>query len=67
MEKESHLQTVRQFIASNDGNWPSEGALRAIILDAKWGQNNFQKAFIRVGRRVLINPVEFWRCVRERI
>lgn len=43
--------------------WPSESALRAIILGAAWGENKFQSAFKRVGRRVLVNAPEFWRCV----
>ena len=62
--KENQLLTVRQFIQSCEGGWPSsEGALRAIILDASWGKNSFQKAFKRVNRRVLVDPVEFWQCV----
>jgi hypothetical protein len=57
------LFTVSQFIGRHDGSWPSESALRAIILDASWGKNNFQSAFKRVNRRVLVDPVEFWKCV----
>lgn len=57
------LYTVPQFIVRLNGSWPSESALRAIILDAAWGKNNFQTAFKRVNRRVLVDPVEFWRCV----
>jgi hypothetical protein len=57
------LYTVRQFISKQNGAWPSELALRAIILDASWGKNNFQKAFKRVNRRVLVDAIEFWRCV----
>jgi hypothetical protein len=62
--KENRLLTVRQFIQSCQGGWPSsEGAIRAIILDASWGKNKFQTAFKRVNRRVLVDPIEFWRCV----
>jgi hypothetical protein len=57
------LYTVHQFIVRLNGAWPTESALRAIILDASWGKNNFQTAFKRVNRRVLVDPVEFWRCV----
>lgn len=57
--------TVSQFIEMREGKWPSEASLRGIILDASWGKNNFQKAFKRVGRRVLIVPDEFWRCVDQ--
>jgi hypothetical protein len=60
---ENQLVTVRQFCDRYRGAWPSESALRSIILDAKWGENKFQSAFLRVGRRVLVNPEEFWKCV----
>lgn len=61
---ENRLLTVRQFVQECEGAWPSsEGAIRAIILDASWGKNNFQSAFKRVNRRVLVDPIEFWRCV----
>lgn len=61
---ENRLLTVRQFVEKCQGGWPSsEGALRAIILDASWGKNDFQTAFKRVNRRVLVDPIEFWRCV----
>lgn len=59
------LFTVRDFCEKNP-SWPSESALRAIILDAAWGQNKFQTAFKRIGRRVLVDEEEFWNCV-ERI
>lgn len=59
------LLTVKQFIEKRNGSWPSEPALRAIILDASWGKNNFGTAFKRIGRRVLIDPVEFWRIITE--
>ncbi len=63
-EESRRLYTVRQFIDKQNGSWPSsEAALRAIILDAAWGKNNFQSAFIRVSRRVLVDSQEFWRCV----
>ncbi len=53
--------TVKQFCRR--GQWPSESALRTLILDAAWGENKFQSAFKRVGRRVLVDEIEFWRCV----
>jgi hypothetical protein len=62
-EHTRHLYTVKQFIAKQNGSWPSESALRAIILDAAWGKNNFQAAFKRVNRRVLIDSDEFWAAV----
>lgn len=59
------LLTVRQFCDKYRGGWPSESALRAIILDAAWGKNNFQAAFKRVGRRVLVSEKEFWDAVER--
>jgi hypothetical protein len=63
IEESRRLYTVRQFVAIQNGSWPSESALRAIILDAAWEKNDFHSAFKRVNRRVLVDPVEFWRCV----
>ncbi|MDB2613624.1 hypothetical protein N9Y92_00510 [Chlamydiales bacterium] len=60
--RESRLYTVRDFCEKNP-SWPSESALRAIILGASWGENKFQSAFKRVGRRVLVDEAEFWLCV----
>lgn len=62
-EHTRRLYTVKQFIAKQNGGWPTESALRAIILDAAWGKNGFQAAFKRVNRRVLIDPLEFWTAV----
>lgn len=62
-EHSRRLYTVRQFIAKQNGSWPSESALRAIILDASWEKNAFQKAFKRVNRRVLVDEFEFWKAV----
>lgn len=55
--------TVKQFAASRKGKWPTERTLRKLILDAAWGKNSFQSAFIRVGGTVLVKPSEFWKCV----
>lgn len=60
--QENQLLTVRDF-CEKVTSWPSESALRALILDASWGKNKFQTAFKRVGRRVLVDEAEFWRCV----
>lgn len=60
--KEKQFLTVKDFCAKQT-SWPSESALRAIILGAAWGENKFQSAFKRVGRRVLVDEVEFWQCV----
>jgi hypothetical protein len=66
MENAKKYLTVKQFVEANAGGWPaSESAIRAIILDASWGKNNFQSAFKRVNRRVLVDPIEFWKCVED--
>lgn len=58
------LMTVGQFVKSCEGSWPhSEGTVRALILHANKNKNNFQSAFKKVGRRVLVDPNEFWACV----
>lgn len=62
-EERRVLYTVKQFIDSLNGAWPTESALRAIILDASWNKNKFQSAFKRVNRRVLVDPTEFWKIV----
>lgn len=62
--KVTQLLTVKKFCEKYPG-WPTEGALRAIILDANWGKNHFQLAFKRVGRRVLVDELAFWECVEK--
>ena len=63
-EQNKNYMTVSQFADHCKGAWPAtEGAIRAIILEANRGNNNFQSAFIKVGRRVLVDVEDFWRCV----
>jgi len=59
---EKQFLTVKDF-CEKQPSWPTQSALRAIILGAAWGENKFQSAFKRVGRRVLVDEAEFWRCV----
>jgi len=68
--------TVRQF----SKRFPafSEGALRALIFDSEpryrivavrrveIPANGFGPAFLRVGRRVLIDPQKFFEIIRDR-
>lgn len=70
------ILTVRQFSA----RFPafSEGALRALIFDSEpryrivavrrveIPANGFAPAFLRVGRRVLIDPQKFFEIIRDR-
>ena len=41
--------------------WPPQGGLRHLIFHAE--TNGFASAFKRVGRRVLVDEAEFFRCV----
>lgn len=61
---ENKFYTVKDFCRKNP-SYPSESALRALISDAKWNQNKFQSAFKRVGRQVLVDEQEFWKCVNS--
>ncbi len=44
-------------------DWPPQGGLRHLIFHEK--TNGFASAFKRVGRRVLIDEAEFFRCVQK--
>lgn len=55
------LLTVRQF--SQSYNWPTESALRAYIFRAE--QYGLREAFFRIGKRVLIDPVVFFKKIKE--
>lgn len=43
--------------------WPPQGGLRHLVFHAKI--KGFESAFVRVGRRVLIDESEFFRCVSK--
>lgn len=60
-EKELVLCTVRQFCSKYP--WPSQSALRALILNSEI--NGFEKAFVRVGRRVLVNIPMFFQIIQK--
>ncbi len=56
--------TVKNFALKNreNGAWPSsESAIWA--LKARSLENGFSKAFIHVGRRVLVDEEKFWEAV----
>ena len=44
--------------------WPPIGGLRHLAFNAE--TNGFKTAFKRVGRRVLVDETEFFRCVEAR-
>ena len=41
--------------------WPPKGGLRHLIFNAE--TNGFKDAFVRVGRRVLVDEAKFFECV----
>ena len=45
-------------------DWPPPGGLRHLIFRAS--SNGFERAFVRVGRRVLVNEGEFFAAVAAR-
>lgn len=56
--------TIKKFAKKNreQGTWPdSEAALWALRANAP--QNGFGKAFLTVGRRVLVNEEKFWEAI----
>lgn len=44
-------------------DWPPPGGLRYLIFHAD--TNGFAPAFKRVGRRVLVDEAEFFRCIER--
>lgn len=46
---------------NDEHHWPPPGGLRHLIFHAQ--TNGFETAFKRVGRRVLVDEAEFFRCV----
>lgn len=55
------ILTCKQFCEMQ--KWPSMGALRGIIRRSD--KNGFKSAFKRVGRRVLVDNEEFWKCFEK--
>jgi len=56
--------TIKKFAQKNreQGTWPdSEAAIWALRANAP--QNGFGKAFLTVGRRVLVNEEKFWEAI----
>lgn len=60
-------QTSTRLIPVTDWNkhhsWPPIGGLRHLIFNEK--SNGFASAFKRVGRRVLIDEAEFFKCIER--
>lgn len=58
---------LTRFIPVNEWRkyhpWPRAGGLRHLIFNAK--KNGFDRVICKIGRRVLIDEVEFVKWVRE--
>lgn len=53
--------TIKQFAATHGAF--TEGALRALVF---WRRTNgFEPAFVKVGRRVLIDEGKFFECIQK--
>jgi hypothetical protein len=56
-----------RFIPITDWNkfhpWPPIGGMRHIRFFAK--ERGFDTAFVKAGRRILVDEQEFFRCVRQ--
>lgn len=62
---ENNYYTVKEFAAKNreNGRWPtSEASIR--FIKSKSHEKGFEKAFIKVGGRVLIDEEIFYNCVK---
>lgn len=55
------ILTVKQFCAENP--WPTESAMRSYIFRAQ--ELQMSEAFIRVGRRVLVNVNKFFNIIQK--
>lgn len=53
--------TFKQFV--EDHKWPTLAALRCIYFDAKQNKNAFLPAFSKVGKRLLVDPIKFFKIV----
>lgn len=58
---ETRLIPVTKWNEFHD--WPPAGGLRHLIFHAE--TNGFKSAFLRVGRRVLVDENEFFNCVER--
>lgn len=61
MTQVQHLYTIRQFSDRHEAF--SEGSLRWLVFNAT--SNGFRDAFVRIGRRVLVDEDSFFQIVRQ--
>lgn len=67
-ERQSRVDSNPRFILITEWNryfpWPPLGGMRSLRFRCE--TNGFEKAFKKVGSRVLVDADEFWRVVDER-
>ncbi|QBQ55444.1 hypothetical protein E3U44_13715 [Nitrosococcus wardiae] len=63
-QKESKNSLIPVTKWNDHHPWPPIGGLRHLIFFSE--TNDFKSAFKRVGRRVLVDEAEFFRCVEAR-
>lgn len=60
-------ETANRFIALTDWpkhhEWPPIGGLRHLVFFKE--KNGFANAFVKVGRRILVDEAEFFRVVKQ--
>ena len=61
MEGSHHLLTIRQFCVAFP--WPSESAMRSYVYRSD--ELGIDDAFIRVRRRVLVDPAKFFSLIKQ--
>jgi len=61
MEKTTRLLTVREFLKNRD--WPTATSIRWYIHRNVHGFND--KCAVRIGKRVLIDPIKFEEWIHE--
>ncbi len=55
------LIPISQFCSTF--SWPSESAMRGYIAKAK--EYGLEECFVRIGRRVLVDPAKFFDLIRK--
>lgn len=61
METNNLFVTIKQFTQLYP--WPTESGIWNLRANRK--EKGFEKAFLKSGRRVLIDVNEFWKCLKK--
>ncbi len=58
----SQMLTLKQFAEKNP--WPSAGTLRNLFYASK--RNGLEKAFVKIGRRIIVDEEVFFQLIRAK-